>query len=129
MAEKIVDDRVPALSLDGNVELREKLRAIIKAPMRSEISTSDIAVGMWSSTALSEKIYDLEQLIQSECTQAADKTIEYVKAYVEDNTEEVRLGNNLAWTPIINAEDMMSVLEERKAAPSNPEQPKEDSHE
>jgi hypothetical protein len=46
--------------VDG--ELREKIREIIKQPMRSQISTSDIAVNMMSSTGLSEKVHDLEQL-------------------------------------------------------------------
>lgn len=44
-------------------ELRKQLYAIIKAPMRSQISTADIAVGMWSSTMLGEKVDDLEQFI------------------------------------------------------------------
>lgn len=63
----------PARTPEDAGELREKLRAIIKAPMRSEISTADIAVGMWSSTALSEKIHDLEQLIAAEQTKLLEK--------------------------------------------------------
>jgi len=44
-------------------ELTKQLTDIIKAPIRSEISTADIAVGMMSSTGLSEKVHDIVQLI------------------------------------------------------------------
>lgn len=43
--------------------LREEIHSIITAPMRSEVSTADIAIGFWSSTALSEKVHDLEALV------------------------------------------------------------------
>ena len=46
----------------GRAEINQQIRDIIKSPMRSQISTSDIAVGMWSSTALGEKVADLADL-------------------------------------------------------------------
>lgn len=49
---------------DNQSELREQIRSIITAPMRSEISTADMAVVM-SSTSLGEKVHDLVALIEA----------------------------------------------------------------
>lgn len=51
-------------------ELEARIRDIIKQPMRSEVSTADIAVGFWSSTALNEKVFDLAQLVTAEVERA-----------------------------------------------------------
>lgn len=51
-------------------ELEKQIRDIIKSPMRSQISTADIAVNMMSSTGLSEKVHSLSALITQQCNQA-----------------------------------------------------------
>ena len=51
-------------------DIPTELKKILKAPMRSEISTADIAIGMWSSTELAEKLVDLRVFIQNLVTKA-----------------------------------------------------------
>lgn len=64
-------------------ELEKQITDIIKAPMRSEISTSDIVVGMMSSTGLSEKVHNLANLL-AQHTQVAVKS-----AIAEQNLKEI----------------------------------------
>lgn len=63
--DKSVDVRTRA---PKRVQLEKQIREIIKAPMRSTISTRDIAVGFMSTTLLNEKVHDLMQLIEQEIT-------------------------------------------------------------
>lgn len=58
-------------------ELQQEIRAIIKAPMKSTISTADIAVSMMSSTALSEKVFQLSQLVEEAKIKAELDTYKY----------------------------------------------------
>ncbi len=47
---------------------QEDLRAILTAPMRSQISTADFAVSPMSSTGLGEKIHDILAWHEAEAT-------------------------------------------------------------
>lgn len=83
MADKTIDQMTNQTTQES--ELREALSQIIKAPMRSQVSTSDIVVGMWSSTALAEKIGDIMQLIatrEAEVAREAQKKGEGIGAYI-----------------------------------------------
>lgn len=77
------------MSTQDEDELKQQLREILKAPMRSKVSTSDIAVGFWSSTALGEKLHDLENFIlareQSIKEQAERDTLARCQAAVSNS--------------------------------------------
>ncbi len=47
-------------------ELEKQICDVIKAPMKSQISTADIAVGMMSSTGLGEKVKAIATLIRQD---------------------------------------------------------------
>jgi len=65
-------------------DIPTELEKILKAPMRSEISTADIAIGMWSSTALAEKLVDLRVYIQNLVTKAVQAEQERIKLFVNE---------------------------------------------
>jgi len=73
----------------SNTSIREQLRQILLSPMRSEISTSDVVTGMWSSTMLSEKLYLLDEFIATHYTPTAD-VAELVRAAQADELKEVK---------------------------------------
>jgi hypothetical protein len=55
-------------------EIEDKITKIIEAPLRSQLPTSDIRIGGWSSTMLGEKVADLEELVLQEKRLAEEKT-------------------------------------------------------
>lgn len=71
-AQKLIDLLVPRAPHPVDGELRKQIVAIIKQPMRSPVSTSDIAVGMMSTTCVIEKASDIERLFAAHL-QAAEK--------------------------------------------------------
>ena len=68
-------------------ELRNKIRNILKQPMRSQISTADIAVGMMSSTSLSEKLDDIVSLIEQREREARIKEAKFIYENYFDGEE------------------------------------------
>lgn len=65
-------------------ELRKELEKIITSPTRSQISTSDIRVGMMSSTCLNEKVGDITLLFDTLHHKAITEERErIVKALIE----------------------------------------------
>lgn len=76
--------------------LRREMTEIIKSPMRSQVSTSDIVVGMWSSTALSEKLSDLEKLFDRYASSVAKAELEKLKPRSSKTDMVLREGK---WIP------------------------------
>ena len=60
----------------------EKIREAVKAPLRSEVSTSDIVAGFISSTKLEEIVHDIKQLINSEVLSAVDNVLNMLDAEI-----------------------------------------------
>lgn len=73
-------------------ELKGELHRIMKAPLRSQISTADIAVAMLSSTGLNEKIHDIMQLIHHYATKRElEARIDENGKYLRDTNQTLRL--------------------------------------
>ena len=64
----------------------EEIRNILLSPMKSEISTSDIVTGMWSSTNLGEKVAAINTLITNRENAARVDELKYIYNY--DGSED-----------------------------------------
>ena len=77
---------------DKDLDEYEHIRQIIEAPMRSKISTSDVAVNMMSSTGLSEKISDIlawhnHKLAEARIDELGSVQFEYGHQLVQTNRD------------------------------------------
>lgn len=82
---------VPVQQMTNNnweEDISKEIQAIIKAPLRSQFSTSDIVIGyFWSSTTLSEKTHDLTELFRQELTkkdQEHKAELEMIKGEIKE---------------------------------------------
>jgi hypothetical protein len=66
------------------------------------------------------KVEELEAALRSLIEERVAEALQNVKEFIDDNSDEVRIGNDTAWVPIVNAEDMMSFVEERLAVLTPP---------
>lgn len=74
----------------NNAEWRKKITDILEAPMRSRYSTSDIRIPMMSSTALSEKVADLEALI----ARTLNQQLEALALEASTQKRTIKIGEN-----------------------------------
>ena len=64
------------LDKDWREELKKQVSVIIESPVRSQLQTADIRVGMWSSTGLQEKVFDITELVSKTIASQKSQWIE-----------------------------------------------------